>query len=325
MGQASAFLWAYAFEAGAARALNDRALEEAMARRGDWVWTHFPLSDQRARLYLEELDDVPPLARELILRTEQRVQIQFAGAWAFGVLPDLERDLDGQPTGSGRLMFALDDRRLITARRQALRVVDEVRRDAERGEGFRSPADLVIHFIERYVDLAEERLHAAAEALDHVEDRILNDYDAVERLKVGPIRRSLSRDHREYLGLRSALHRACAPRAAHGVAHLSAHLPRLTQEAEDLDRETLSLQERARLLHEEIDTQITAATNRSMKALTVMSSLLIPPTLIVGAFGMNLDGIPFAHSHAGFALASLLCMIVVGGAWWLLRRMRIMS
>lgn len=324
MGQASAFLWAYAFEGGTARPLNDRTLEDGIARPDTWVWTHFPLSDQRARLYLEELEDVPAVARDLILRTEQRVQIQFAGAWAYGVLPDLERDLEGRPTGAGRLLFALDDRRLITARRQALRIVDELRRDAERGETIGSPAEAVIRVIERYVDLSEARLHAAAEALDGVEDRILSDYDDVERLKVGPVRRGLSRDHREYLGLRSALHRACAPRAAHGVAALSVHLPRLTQEAEDLDRETMSLQERARLLHEEIDTQITSATNRSMKALTVMSSLLIPPTLIVGAFGMNLDGIPFAGTHAGFTLASGLCGLVVAGAWWLLRRMRIM-
>ena len=325
MSQASAFLWAYAFDAGGARALKDAELGAELARPDAWVWTHFPLSDQRARLYLETLEDAPAAARELILRTEQRVQIQFAGAWAYGVLPDLERDLEGRPTGAGRLLFALDDRRLITARRQALRIVDEVRRDAERGEPIASPADAVIRIVERYVALAEARLHAAAEALDHVEDRILGDYDEVERLKVGPIRRSLSRDHREHLGLRSALHRACAPRTAHGVSLLSAHLPRLTQEAEDLDRETSSLQDRARLLHEEIDTQITSATNRSMKALTVMSSLLIPPTLIVGAFGMNLTGIPFASSHAGFALASGLCLAVVGGAWWVLRRMRIMS
>ena len=115
-----------------------------------------------------------------------------------------------------------------------------------------------------------------------------------------------------------------SPREAHAVAILPGQLSRLAQEAEDLDRETGSLQERARLLHEELDTRITSATNRSMRALTVMSSLLIPPTLIVGAFGMNLSGIPFADDRAGFFAASALCLAVVGGAYWILRRMRIM-
>ncbi len=324
MGQASAFLWAYAFDDGSARALTDQDLAGAPDAPEVWIWTHFPLSDQRSRLHLENLNEVPAAARALILRAEQRVQIQFSGEWAFGVLPDLERDLDGRPVGPGRLLFAFDGRRLVTARRQALRVVDEVRREAEGGASIASPAEAIVRLIERYVDVSEQRLHDAAEALDRVEDRMLGDHGEVENLKLGPTRRGLSRDHREYLGLRSALHRACVPREDHRVALLPQHLSRLAQEAEDLDREAASLQERARLLHEELDTQITSATNRSMRALTVMSSLLIPPTLIVGAFGMNLSGIPFAGSAGGFLAACVLCLVVVAGAYWVLRRMRIM-
>ncbi|WP_332768539.1 CorA family divalent cation transporter [Phenylobacterium sp.] len=323
MAQTGAFLWAYAFRDGAAAALTDQALAPALAAQ-DWVWTHFPLSDQRARLHLEQLKEPPAAALELILRAEQRVQIQFAGDWAYGVLPDFERDLDGAAIGVGRLMFAMGPRRLITARRQALCVVDDVRRDLERGGRLASPAEAVIRLVERYVDVAEARLHAAAEALDRIEDRMLADAGELDGVKLGPLRRGLSRDHREYLGLRSALHRAMSPREAHKVAVLPVQLSRLAQEAEDLDRETVSLQERARLLHEELDTRITSATNRSMRALTVMSSLLIPPTLIVGAFGMNLPGIPFADDRAGFVVASALCLAVVGGAWFVLRRMRIM-
>jgi zinc transporter len=81
------------------------------------------------------------------------------------------------------------------------------------------------------------------------------------------------------------------------------------------------LQERGRLLHEEIDTQINNATNRSMRALTIISTLLIPPTLVTGAFGMNLPGIPFEHSPSGFAVAAALCAVVVGGAMIILKRM----
>jgi zinc transporter len=55
-----------------------------------------------------------------------------------------------------------------------------------------------------------------------------------------------------------------------------------------------------------------------------MSTLLIPPTLIVGALGMNLGGISFAHSNAGFAWASGLCIAVVAGAVWMLRRMNLL-
>lgn len=325
MSQASAFLWAYVFQDGVATALTDQTLDEALAEPQGWVWAHLPLSDQRSRTYIETFDETPAAARELILRAEQRVQIQFAGDWAYGVLPDLERDLDSRAVGAGRLLFAMNGRRLLTARRQALLVIDEVRRECGRGAVLASPADAVARLVERYVDISERRLLEMAEALDSLEDKaVIGEAAELEGVTLGPVRRRLARDHREYLGLRSALHRAMSPRESHRVDILPAQLPRLAQEAEDLDREAASLQERARLLHEEIDTKITSATNRSMRALTIMSSLLIPPTLIVGAFGMNLAGIPFAESRGGFLAASGLCLAVVGGAYWILRRMRIM-
>jgi Mg2+ and Co2+ transporter CorA len=43
--------------------------------------------------------------------------------------------------------------------------------------------------------------------------------------------------------------------------------------------------------------------------------------LVTGAFGMNLEGIPFAHSPGGFAAAAAICALVVGGALLLLRRL----
>lgn len=322
---ATGFLWGYAFRGGQVEPLSDQTLPGALADETAWVWLHFPLSDQRARAFIDAMAGLPPAARQIIQDVEARIQLQFSGAWAFGVLPDQERDLEGAPLGAGRLQFAAGPRMLITARRHALRIIDEVRRDCDRGVGLSDPPSALVRLIERFVDAAEARLQGVSAQLDHIEDHVLDTAAKLEAVSLGPIRRGLSRDHREFLALRSALHRALIPRAAHEVTALAEPIARLAQEAEDLDREAISLQERANLLHEEIDSRITGATNRSMRALTIISTMLIPPTLIVGAFGMNVAGIPFASSHAGFLTALLLCLAVVGGAWMLLKRMDILS
>jgi len=324
VGQSSAFLWAYAFRDGRAELLSDQTLAERLDAGDDWIWMHFPLSDQRARTFIQGLADLPQEARDLILAAEERVQVQFTGDWAYGVLPDFQRDLDGRAVGVGRLQFALDGRRLVTARRHALQIVDEIRRKAGAGALTACPAEAWGRLVERFVDVSEERLHALAGGLGRIEDRVLGEGADLGGLSLGPARRELSRDHREFLALRSALNRAMAPRAPHRVALIAEQLPRLAHEVEDLDREAAGLQERARLLHEEIDTKITSATNRSMRTLTILSTLLIPPTLVVGAFGMNVTGVPFETGHAGFALASLVCGAVVVGAYGLLRRWRIL-
>ncbi len=85
-----------------------------------------------------------------------------------------------------------------------------------------------------------------------------------------------------------------------------------------------ALSDRARLLYEEIETRIASTTNRSLSALTVISTLLLPPTFLVGAFGMNLEGIPWAIHHSGFAFVFSLCLLLIAGGYVVLRRFRIL-
>jgi len=320
----SAVLWAYAFHDGRAEPLDDADAHAADPRDGGWTWTHLPLSDQRARSFIEQFEPLPEPARALILAAEPRVQIQYAGDWAFGVLPDVQWGLDPGMQDAGRLQFAFCDRWLITARRHALRSVDELRRKVAAGLELDCPAEAWIELIERYVELNEVRLHELSESIDRIEARLLGEDVDPDGLAVGPVRRELSRRRREVSALRTALGRASAPRSGQRLAMLGELLPSLVHEVEDYDREAASLQERARLLHEEIDTRLAGDANRSMRALTVFSTLLIPPTLIVGAFGMNLGGLPFEHNPHGFAEASLLCVVTVGAACALLRRWRIL-
>ena len=172
-----------------------------------------------------------------------------------------------------------------------------------------------------YFETVEDLLEEIADGMDEVEDRVLAEYDDLESLELSPLRRDLSRRHRDISYLRTAYHRALS-RQAHAHDHpLAPHLPRLEQQGEDLDRTVISL----RLIHEDIDTRITSATNRTLRTLTIISVLLMPPTLIVGAFGMNLEGITFAKSPHGFAIVNGLCVLTVIVAFVLLRGLRILK
>ena len=291
-----------------------------------WIWAHFPLSDQRSRAFLSEIADLPDDARTILLGEDCPPRILYHGKWAFGVLPDFECEFDGRITGVGRLQFAFDDKRFITVRRRALKVVDEMHFRLESGKiAHADPLAAFLALNRLYGETLEDQLEEIADAMDDIEDHVLADYEDLESLELGPLRRDLSRRHRETSYLRTAYHRALS-RQAHAVEHgLTPHLRTLEQLGEDLDRTILSLQDRARLIHEDIDTKITSATNRTLRTLTIISVLLMPPTLIVGAFGMNLDGITFAKSPHGFAIVSGFCVLTVIVAFALLRGLRILK
>lgn len=253
---------------------------------------------------------------------ETRVQIAEEDGWVFGVLPDLERDFAGRPQDAGRLIFAFDGGRFITGRLHPLLAIDDLRRSALQGDLLASPAAALVSLVQFYVDRVEQLLEDFAQQLAAIEDYVLMEPSNPRDTGLSALRRRVARHRRELQALRSALGRAYAGRRlGRRVAALSDELAELIAAVEDVDRDTGVLQDRGRLLHEEIDTLINSATNRSMRALTIVSTLLIPPTLVTGAFGMNLEGIPFAETPGGFAAAATLCAIVVAGALVGLKRL----
>lgn len=258
-----------------------------------------------------------------LLGGESRIQIALAPDHAAGVLPDLEKDFEDQSLEPGRVAFWLNDRMLFTTRRKPVRAIQHLHDAVAGGLDLENPAAALAQLQGSYVEIVESRLIQLNAELDKIEDRILADRSGLDRLPLGPLRHELSRHRREFTGLRSAIHRAGFARPT-GETPLGAHMAAMHQDAEDFERDASALQDRARLLYEEVNTRIAATTNRSLSALTVISTLLLPPTFIAGAFGMNVGGIPWAQDPEGFWLVLGFCVMLIGISYSVLRRFRIL-
>ena len=86
-------------------------------------------------------------------------------------------------------------------------------------------------------------------------------------------------------------------------------------------RDLSELQERIKLLQEEIAAQIDEQTNRSVFTLTIVTVLALPINIVAGLFGMNVGGIPLAQHPEGFwiVVAMILSFTVLAG-WLAFRR-----
>jgi zinc transporter len=323
LDRCAGLVFGFLFHDGAAIRVNDETLSQHIAHPHDWRWLHLGLADHRARRFVENFAPIPADARELLLGTEDRIQLHLTQDGAYGVLPDIERDFADQSLGSGRFMFWMDGRHLITVRRHPLRAVEQLRTAVEQGQAIATPAHALAALQEDFVVIVETRLAALTGDLNHIEDEVLADRHN-DQSRLGPLRRELSRYSREFSSLARAIHRATGARRAAAGSPLADHLPQLLQDVEDFDRDAAALSDRARLLYEEIETRIASTTNRSLSALTVISTLLLPPTFVVGAFGMNVGGIPWGTAPHGFWAALGLCLVLIGLCWFVLRRFRIL-
>ena len=317
-------VFGFLFHNGRGEKVSDESLAEHLGHGHDWIWLNLALADHRAHRFLENFAEMPAQARALMLAPEDRIQLHLTAGGAYGLLPDIERDFADHSLGAGRLAFWFDAGHLITARRHPLRAVEQLRDAIEQGEVVRDPAETLVRLQEVFTELVEQRLAVLGRELGQVEDAVLADRDHIGREVLGPLRRELTRYAREFSALRAAIHRAGTVRDAATASPLMAHLPALQQQAEDFERDAGALQERARLLYEEIGSRVADKTGRSLSALTVISTLLLPPTFVVGAFGMNVGGIPWSQNPSGFWAGLGLCAVLVVVGYVVLRRFRIL-
>ena len=325
-------VWAYAFDTdGSARGLEVETLAPAalaVARANHpWLWLHFNTSDARTAQAIALLE-LPEAASEALLSHDTHVSLHLEGDTAYGVFVDWrhQRGSDHSKqsfargdTEVGWLHFALADGLIVSARRQALRSVEQVRQHVHGGVRFDSATEVLEAIVEQFAASVAHATLELGEELDHIEDRVLADRIGEERRDLALLRRQAVQMHRPLTALRRVL-RQFDQRYATSTHALLPAVTRLSQRFDELDSDVATLHERARLLQDEVAAKLAEQTNRHLFVLSVVTALLLPPTLVVGVFGMNMENLPLLQSAHGFGIAMGLCVASSVFVYMLLRR-----
>ena len=105
-------------------------------------------------------------------------------------------------------------------------------------------------------------------------------------------------------GLRIVFHRLEQKHLDDLKPALQLRAGKLAQRLDGLDHTIVEMRERSRLLQEELHLKIEEQGNDNIRVLSVLTALLMPPTLVTGIFGMNTKGLPFTDLETAFLWAS---------------------
>lgn len=288
------------------------------------IWLHFNLADTRTAKWIAACEAIPDDARDLLLDHDALARYEIAGNGLALVIGDLHHDFNGDPEGFGTLRLYIDKHMLITGRRHPLMAVDQLRHEMTNGSEVANTTDLLARMIELLAATFQRVVKEHADIVDDAEDQILAGHVRDQGAELGRVRRLLARLRRHVNGERHALAQSLA--RAHrwtgnsDISELRQAVERLDGTAQDLEL----VQERARLLQEEIAGRLGEATNRNLYLLSVMTTVLLPINLITGVFGMNTSGLPWSHSENGFVHAAVCMLIGITISLALLRRNRIL-
>ena len=152
--------------------------------------------------------------------------------------------------------------------------------------------------------------------VDEIEDNLLTGRLQHKRAELGKLRRVLVRLQRLLAPEPGALFRLLRQPPPWMSSGELDDLRQATEEFSLVIRDLAELQERIKLLQEEMAAQVGEQTNKSVFTLTVVTVLALPINMVAGLLGMNVGGIPFADSPHGFGVVVALVLTVTLLAGW---------
>lgn len=285
-----------------ARQIEWDEVDKVFGLDGNAVWLHFNLVDSRSRTWIASCDRIPQVARDLLLENDPHIQVEILEDGFMGVLGDLYYEFDADPDRLGFLRIYVDRDCTISVREKPLKAIDLLRRNLlAHPEVIESPMDLMVHLLDNLNSMFDRIVDDIKEVVEDIEDQILKDNFSVDKGKFSRLRRLLARLRRHFSANNQVLSQRLIPQLPSWCSELEEselhrHLDRLRAVVQDLEL----VQERARLVQEEMASRLQETVNRNLYVLSIVTTVFLPIALITGVFGMNVGGVPWTEDSLGF-------------------------
>jgi zinc transporter len=315
----------FLFEAsGIGRAIElKQALDwlRAPAVRSGFIWLHFNLSNVASERWIRLNLNLPPEFFEALQLDSRSTRIEDASDNLIAVVNDVAFEFSFDPSDIATLWACVNDHVVVSTRRHPLQSIDRLRQAVRQGCRFDSSVSLLNHLMHDQGDVLVRIVRDVTIQVDGIEDKLLGGRLQSQRADLGRLRRVLVRLQRLLAPEPAALFRLLKqPPPWVSPADLD-ELRQSTEEFSLVLRDLMALQERIKLLQEEMAAQISEQTNKSVFTLTVVTVLALPINIIAGMLGMNVGGIPLSdHPHGFFIIALIVLTFTVVAGWLAFRK-----
>jgi zinc transporter len=325
----SGLVWGYQFgpERPAPLALDSAQaiawLAEAGPRSGEFAWLHFNLANAACEKWLKAHTHLADEFYESLHQGSRSTRIELADNTLIAVVNDVLHDFSFEASDISTLWVAVGPRLVISARRTPLQSIERLHQAVRNGEAIRSSAELLVHLLRDQADVLVNIVRDAVARVDVIEDTLLAGRLRAKRADLGSMRRVLVRLQRLLAPEPAALFRLLQRPPAWMADLDTQELRQSSEEFSVVLSDMASLQERIKLLQEEIAARANEETGRSLFVLTIVTVLALPINIIAGLLGMNVGGIPLAqHAHGFWIIAGIVMSFTAGAGVVVLRMNR---
>lgn len=288
-----------------------------------FIWLHFNLAHSATEKWLRENVQLSEVFHESLKAGSQSTRVELDDDMLVAVVNDVHYDFAFEPSDISTMWLSVGPRLVVSTRLQPLRSIDRLRDAVKKGVPLRSSVDLLVHLMHDQGDVLVSIVRTTTAGVDEIEDKLLSGRLEKKRANLGALRRLLVRLQRLL---------APEPAALFRLLKLPPHwmdeedvedLRQSTEEFNVVLSDMAALQERIKLLQEEIAGRVAEANNRSLFVLTIVTVLALPINIIAGLLGMNVGGVPLAESPHGFwVVVAVIITFTLIAAWIAFKRPR---
>ncbi len=256
---------------------------------------------------------------ETVLGDETSPRLELVKGLVVAVVKDVVYDFSFGVSEISTLYALLGPRYLITLRGKQLRTIERLRQSVRSGEEFRSSTELLIRLLRYQAEVLEGIQRETTTRVDLMEDTVLANRVVPARSELAMLRRVLVRLQRLLAPEPAALYRLLnRPPEWMGEGDLI-DMRQSVEEFSVVLSDMHQLNERIKLLQEELGVREAERTNRSLFTLTLVTVLAVPFNVVGALFGMNVGGIPFSQSAWGFPSVVGLVLAITAAAFLIFR------
>jgi len=324
----SGLIWGYMFSPGKpTRHITSEGalqwLQGHSAGEREFIWLHFNLSNAASEKWIRKHGIVPEEFYEALHEGSRSTRIELVEGDLMAVVNDVLHDFTFEPSDMSTMWVNVTRRIVLSARTRPLQSIEKLRQAIESGDSIRSTVELLVHLLREQAEVLVHIVRRTVTQVDDIEDALLADRLNHRRAKLGALRRLLVRLQRLLAPEPGALFRLLQrpPEWIHD--NDLQDLRQSTEEFSVVLNDMAALQERIKLLQEEIAARVNEENSQSLYLLTTMTVLALPVNITAGLLGMNVGGIPMADDGTGFwAIAAFAFAVTAVAAWLLLRHKR---
>jgi magnesium transporter len=304
------------------------ALPDLKAAAGKTIWLNIDgLHDVALIETIGKRFGIHPLTLEDILQTGQRPKAEFFDSYLYIVLKELQfRESEGVLT-SEQMSFILLPGILISFQEAAGDVFDGVRERLDKGKGrIRSlGADYLAYaLMDAVVDHYFAILEKLSQDIESVEEELTRMPTSLTMRRIHELRHEFIYLRKQIWPLRDVI--GALSKEDSGIFQEKTRL--FLRDVHDHAIQVIDTIESYRdILSGFLDLYLSIVSNKLnevMKVLTIISTIFIPITFIVGVYGMNFKFMPELEWHWGYFGAWGLILMVVGAMvvyfkkknWW---------